>query len=153
MTGMSSDQPGPRADSDSRSSVYHRPGADPAMAQGRRNGPGTAALVIGVVALVLAILVLFAPLAALLAIVALVLGAVGIARGNKGVASNRGQALAGLVTGVIALVISIILMVSVGTFFARHARDVERFARCLDRATGAQERDACAVRFGRDIER
>jgi hypothetical protein len=50
----------------------------------RRNGMGTAALVVGVVALVLVVLILFAPLGAFLGLVALVLGIVGLVRANRG---------------------------------------------------------------------
>ena len=63
---------------------------------------GTAALVIGVVALALVVLILFAPLGAFLGLVALVLGIVGMVRANRGQADNRGQAVAGLVTGALA---------------------------------------------------
>jgi len=73
-------------------------GAAP-TARPRRNGMGTAALVVGVVALVLVVLILFAPLGAFLGLVALVLGIVGLVRANRGQADNRGQAVAGLVTG------------------------------------------------------
>jgi hypothetical protein len=52
-------------------------GAAP-TARPRRNGMGTAALVIGVVALVLAVLILFAPLGAFLGLVALVLASWGL---------------------------------------------------------------------------
>ena len=58
-------------------------GAAP-TARPRRNGMGTAALVVGVVALVLVVLILFAPLGALLGLVALVLGIVGLVRANRG---------------------------------------------------------------------
>ena len=58
-------------------------GAAP-TARPRRNGMGTAALVIGVVALVLVVLILFAPLGAFLGLVALVLGIVGLVRANRG---------------------------------------------------------------------
>jgi hypothetical protein len=119
----------------------------------RRNGMGTAALVIGVVALVLVVLLLFAPLGALLGLVALVLGIVGLIRANRGDADNRGQAVAGLVTGALALVIGLFLAVSVGAFFATNVNDFRQFGRCMDNARSDQARQACAERLARDLER
>jgi hypothetical protein len=108
-----------------------------------RNGIGASALVIGVLALVLAVLLIFAPLAALLGLIAVVLGIVGIARANRGAASNRGQALAGLVTGAVGLVIAIALLVTAGTYLSRHSQDFRDFGSCMDRANGSQAREDC----------
>jgi uncharacterized membrane protein HdeD (DUF308 family) len=119
-------------------------GAAP-TARPRRNGMGTAALVVGVVALVLVVLILFAPLGALLGLVALVLGIVGLVRANRGQADNRGQAVAGLVTGALALV--------VGAFFATNVNDFRQFGSCLDGARGDQAREACAERLERNLDR
>jgi hypothetical protein len=118
-----------------------------------RNGVGVAALVVGVVALVLAALILFAPLAALLGLVAVILGVVGVSRAGKGVADNRGQAVAGLVTGALGLVIGIALTVSAGTFFSTRAGDFQQLGRCLDRATTDQGRATCARDFGDRLNR
>jgi membrane-bound ClpP family serine protease len=116
-----------------------------------RNGMGTAALVLGIVALVLTVLILFAPLGVLLGILAVVFGAVGLARVNQRVADNRGQAVAGLVTGAIALLIGIVLTVSVGTFFSTHVNDFRKFGRCMDDATTDQARRACAEQLSTDL--
>jgi energy-converting hydrogenase Eha subunit H len=97
-----------------------------------------------VVALVLAVLVLFAPLAAILGLVAVILGAVGLGRAGSGVADNRGQAVAGLVTGALALVLGVVLTVSIGTFFATHANDFRRFGDCLNSADSRAARQDCA---------
>jgi Domain of unknown function (DUF4190) len=127
-------------------------GAAP-TARPRRNGMGTAALVIGVVALVLAVLILFAPLGAFLGLVALVLGIVGLVRANRGQADNRGQAVAGLVTGALALVIGLFFAVSIGAFFATNVNDFRQFGRCLDAARTDQAREACAERLERSLDR
>ena len=119
----------------------------------RRNGMGTAALVIGVVALVLVVLILFAPLGALLGLVALALGIVGLVRANRGQADNRGQAVAGLVTGALALVIGLFFTVSIGAFFATNVNDFRQFGRCLDGARGDQARQACAEQLERNLDR
>ena len=131
---MSSDIPGDRPSDFSQP----RPpdgvgyGAAP-TARPRRNGIGTAALVIGVVALVL--------------------GIVGLVRANRGQADNRGQAVAGLVTGALALVVGLFFAASIGAFFATNVNDFRQFGRCLDGARGDQAREACAERLERNLDR
>jgi uncharacterized membrane protein HdeD (DUF308 family) len=147
---MSSDIPGDRPSdfSQSRTPGGAGYGAAPTT-RPRRNGMGTAALVIGVVALVLVVLILFAPLGAFLGLVALVLGIVGLVRANRGQADNRGQALAGLVTGALALMFA----ASIGAFFATNVNDFRQFGRCLDGARGDQAREACAQQLERSLDR
>jgi hypothetical protein len=108
-----------------------------------RNGLGVTALVTGVIGLILAILLVLAPVAAILGAIAVGTGIAGIGRANRGVASNRGQAVAGLVTGLLALVIAIAVMVSAGVYLSRHSTDLRDFGRCMDRATTASERSSC----------
>jgi hypothetical protein len=127
------------------------PGGDPA-ARGRRNGMGTAALVLGVVGLVLVLLLLFSPLGAFLGLLAVLFGILGIVRVNRGEADNRGQAVAGLVTGGIALLVGVFLTISIGTFFSTHVNDFNRFGRCMENAVGAAEREQCARELSRDLE-
>jgi membrane-bound ClpP family serine protease len=122
-------------------------------AQPRRNGMGTAALVLGVVALVLVVLILFSPLGVVLGLLAVVLGILGIVRVNRGEADNRGQAVAGLVTGGVALLLGLFFAISIGTFFATNVNDFRQFGRCMDNARGDQARQACAERLSRDLER
>jgi hypothetical protein len=110
----------------------------------RRNGMGTAALILGVLALVLAVLIIFSALAIPLGLVAAILGAVGLARAGRGEADNRGAALAGLITGLLGLVIGVVWVASIGTFFTTHANDFGTFGRCIDRATTDAQRQACA---------
>jgi hypothetical protein len=119
----------------------------------RRNGVGTAALVFGVVALVLVVLILFSPLGVLLGLVAVILGILGIVRVNQGQADNRGQAVAGLVTGGLALVIGLVFVVSIGSFFATNVNDFRRFGRCMEQATSDPARRSCAERLSTDLER
>src|SRR4029453_13316289 len=105
---MSSEIPGDRPSDFSQQRPPDGAGYGAASAaRPRRNGMGTAALVIGAVALGLAVLILFAPLGVLLGLVALILGIVGLVRANRGQADNRGQAVAGLATGALALVIGL----------------------------------------------
>jgi Domain of unknown function (DUF4190) len=130
---------------------YPPPGGYP-QAAGRRNGVGVAALVIGVVALVLVVLLLFSPLGAFLGLVAVVLGIVGLVRANRGEADNRGQAVTGLITGGLALLLGIFFTISIGTWFATHVNDFQRFGNCMDGAVGSAAREQCANQLSRDLE-
>ncbi|CAN5676275.1 hypothetical protein BH24ACT26_BH24ACT26_22570 [soil metagenome] len=105
---------------------------------------GVAALVVGVVALVLALLVLFFPIAGFLGLVAIILGIVGMSRASKGEADNRGQALGGLITGVVAILIAIFFTISIGAFFAQHQNDFRKFGNCMVGADAHQDRRQCA---------
>jgi hypothetical protein len=125
----------------------------PVQPRRRRNGVGTAALVLGVLGLALAILFIFAPLGAVLGLVAAILGALGIARANQGAADNRGQAVAGLVTGLAGLVIGVAITVSAGTFLARHATDFNSFGSCMDNAATSQARETCAKQFADKLDK
>ena len=121
-------------------------------AGGRRNGIGVAALVFGVVALVLVILLLFSPLGALLGLVAVLLGIIGLVRANRGEADNRGQAVAGLVTGGLALLLGIFFTISVGTWFSTHVNDFRNFGDCMDNATGPAAREQCGRELSNKLE-
>jgi hypothetical protein len=118
----------------------------------RRNGMGTAALVLGVVALVLVLLLIFSPLGAFLGLLAVIFGIVGIVRANRREADNRGQAVTGLVTGGFALVLGIFFTISVGVWFSTHVNDFNRFGQCLDDATGQAAREECARELSRNLE-
>ena len=118
----------------------------------RRNGMGVAALVVGVVALVLAALVLFFPIAAVLGIVAIILGAIGLGRVSRGEADNRGQALAGLLTGLAALLLAAFFTISIGTFFAQHQNNFRRFGNCMLGADTRAERTDCGRTLTNQLE-
>jgi hypothetical protein len=121
-------------------------------ARGRRNGLGTAALVLGVVAVVLVLLLLFSPIGAFLGLLAVVFGILGIIRANRGEADNRGQAVAGLVCGGLALLFGVALTISIGTWFATHVNDFNRFGQCIDDAVGSAAREQCAEELSQDLE-
>jgi hypothetical protein len=121
-------------------------------ARPRRNGMGTTALVLGVVALTLVLLLLFSPLGAFLGLLAVLFGILGLMRVNRGEADNRGQAVAGLVTGGIALLVGIFFTISFGTWFATHVNDFNNFGRCMEGAVGAAAREECARQLGRELE-
>ena len=131
------------------------PGQYPAAgdpAARRRNGMGTAALVLGVVAVVLVLLLLFSPIGAFLGLLAVLFGILGLLRANRGEADNRGQAVAGLVTGGIALLLGVFFTISIGTWFATHVTDFNDFGRCMDSAVGAAAREDCARKLSGELE-
>ena len=158
MTDTPSDRPpyppqppqGPGGDYPPQPGYQPQPGYP--AARPRRNGMGTTALVIGVVALTLVLLLLFSPLGALLGLVAVLFGILGLMRANRGEADNRGQAVAGLVTGGIALLLGIFFTISVGTWFATHVNDFQRFGNCMDGAVGDAAREQCARELSRNLE-
>jgi membrane-bound ClpP family serine protease len=119
----------------------------------RQNGLGTAALVLGVVGLVLVILILFSPVGVVLGLLAVIFGILGIMRVNRGEADNRGQAVTGLVTGALALVLGLFFAISIGTFFATNVNDFRQFGRCMENANSEPERRACGERLSRELER
>jgi hypothetical protein len=128
------------------------PAPDYPAARPRRNGMGTTALVLGVVALTLVVLLLFSPLGAFLGLLAVLFGILGLMRANRGEADNRGQAVAGLVTGGIALLVGVFLTISIGTWFATHVNDFNDFGRCMEDAVGSAAREECANQLGRELE-
>jgi hypothetical protein len=153
MTDTPSDRPPypPQGPPPGQGPGWSQAGGYPA-ATGRRNGMGTAALVLGVVGLVLVVLLLFSPLGAFLGLLAVLFGILGLIRANRGEADNRGQAVTGLITGAIALLFGILVTVSVGTWFATHVNDFRRFGNCMDQASGDAAREQCARQLSRDLE-
>lgn len=126
-------------------------GAPPGSA--RKNGLGTAALVLGVLALLASWTVV---LGFLLGIPAVVLGALGRGRAKRGEADNGGVAVAGLVLGLVSLVIAAVLAFAVGSVFSRvvNSPEGQQLQQCLSSAQGDQARvQACQEQFARDAGR
>ncbi len=117
-----------------------------------RNGMGVAALVVGVVSLVLAILVITSPFAFILGIIAIILGAVGMSRASKGVATNRGQALAGLLTGLLSILLAIVVGASLIGLFVENESGLRRFGNCMRQADNDREHGACFRELGDELE-
>jgi hypothetical protein len=109
----------------------------------RRNGLGTAALLLGVVGLVLAVLVIFSPLALPLGLLAIILGAFGVGRARRGEADNRGHAFTGIVTGVLAIGIAVAWGFQFVTFFTEHQSDLRHFGTCMRKADNDAQRVDC----------
>ena len=114
---------------------------------------GTAALVTGVVALVLAVLIIFAPIAGILGIIAAVLGFIGIRRVRRRDADNNSHAVAGVVTGLLALILAIIIGVRVASFVNAHLGDFRRFGTCITSAPTKAEQNRCGRQLADAFER
>lgn len=114
-----------------------------------RNGLGTAGLVVGILSLVF--MLLFPPIGIVLGILALVFGIIGVRRARRGEATNRGQAMAGWITGAIGLVISIVILAVVGEFISTHHQQINNLTRCLQNAHTSHARDVCQTQFQNSI--
>ena len=102
---------------------------------GYRHGGGmaTAALVLGVLALVTSLTVIGGVLFGLLAVV---LGAVAGRRAKRGLAPGRGRSIAGVVTGLIGLILSIAL-IALGVSFL-NSPSTKNLQTCVRNANGNQ---------------
>jgi uncharacterized membrane protein len=100
---------------------------------GPRNGLGVASLVLGLVALALS---WFFCGGFILGVCAVATGIAGRGRVKRGEASNNGAALAGILLGIFAIVIAIVVGVLVFAIYAGHQN-------CLDHAHGRGEYAQC----------
>lgn len=110
----------------------------------RRNGLGTAALVLGILSIV--------PLALLLvpAVLAIVFGAVGRRRVRRGEATNGGAALAGIICGSVGLVLGVLGVVGLTLLFTSNAGSDYRD--CLSAASTDQAaQQVCQDRLRNDL--
>ncbi|MBV9097306.1 MAG: DUF4190 domain-containing protein [Frankiaceae bacterium] len=71
------------------------------------NGLGLAAMILGIVGLVLFFTVIIGFVCGVLAII---FGVIGRRRARQGLATNNGQATAGLVTGILAVVVPVVVV-------------------------------------------
>ena len=123
--------------------------AQPATRPG--NGLAVAALVLGVASLVAALSFVFFPLGLLGGLVAAVLGIIAVTRGRANGTANSGQAIAGIVCGVLALVIGIVFAVRFGTFVANNTSVFTTFDNCIARAGNRSAVSDCIARFANDV--
>jgi hypothetical protein len=110
-----------------------------------------AALVLGVASLVAAISFILFPLGLLGGLVAIVLGGIAAARGRTTGAAISGQAIAGIVCGVVALTIAIVFAVRFGTFVARNTSVFTTFDNCIAKAGNRSAVSNCIARLANDI--
>ncbi|MGH3607095.1 MAG: DUF4190 domain-containing protein, partial [Pseudonocardiaceae bacterium] len=105
-----------------------------------RNGFGVAALVLGILALVLSWTVLGG---IVFGILALIFGLLGRGRAKRGEATNGGLSLAGVVLGIIGLLIAIGLILLINSPAGRE------YQQCLEQSAGDPATvQQCATQFG-----
>ena len=115
------------------------------------NGMGVAALVVGVASLVAAVSFVLFPLGLLGGLVAAVLGVIAVTRGRASAATNSGPAIAGIVCGVLALVVGIVYAVRFGTFIANNTSVFTTFDNCIARAGNRSAVSDCIAQFANDV--
>ncbi len=127
-----------------------QPPAAPPLAR-PRNGLGVAALVVGVASLVAAVSFVLFPLGLLGGIVAAVLGLIALTRGRAKGATNSGQAVTGVICGIVALAIAVVFTVRVGTFVARNTSAFTTFDNCIAKASNRSEVATCIANLANRI--
>lgn len=111
-------------------------------------GLAVASLVLGIVGIVTSFLLF----GALLGLVALILGFVALGKVKRGEADGRGLAIGGIVTGVLAMLLTLILVATVGTFFAKNKDKISNLTECVNKANGnKQAEQACQEEFNRQL--
>jgi hypothetical protein len=73
-------------------------------------------------------------------------------RANRGEADNKNHAVAGLVTGLIALGLAIVMGIRIWTFIADHQGDFRRFWSCITSAPTEAEQDNCGRILARALD-
>jgi hypothetical protein len=110
-----------------------------------RNGMGTAALVLGIVGLVLSFLVI----GVVPGILAIIFGAIGRSRARRRQATNGGAALAGIITGVLSIVVAVALVAAGLSLFKTEFR---KYRDCLGNAQTFEQQQDCKDRFRTTVE-
>ena len=118
-----------------------------------RNGLGIAALVIGVASLVAGLSFVLFPLALLGGLVGLIIAIVALAGGKARGATNSGQAIAGLICSILALIIAIDLSVQLGSWAARNSSVFTRFDQCIAQAHNRPAVANCISQFANEVRR
>lgn len=113
----------------------------------RGAGMATAALVLGILALILCWTVVGG---IVLGLLALIFGIIAARRAGRGEAPGRGRAIAGIVTGVLGLLLSIALIAIGVSIF--NSGSGKTFQQCLQQAGNDQAaRQQCAQQFQKSI--
>jgi hypothetical protein len=115
-----------------------------------RNGFGTAALVLGILAIVLC---WSAVGGIVLGVLAIIFATLGIRRAGRGEATNKGMSIAGLVTGIIGLIIGVIFAVALGSFLSIFRGSVSDLQNCLNQANGDNAKiQQCDTQYQQQIQ-
>jgi hypothetical protein len=109
-----------------------------AAAPNGSNGPATAALVVGIVALVFCFTVVGG-------VAAVVLGVIGLRRAGRQAGAGRGRAIAGLVLGLISVVLGLLTLLAVGATVQFLGDALDGLAGPADPADYAVSVDTCSA--------
>jgi hypothetical protein len=112
---------------------------------------GVAALVVGVASLVAALSFVLFPLGFIGGIVAVIFGIIARTGGRAAGATNSGQAVAGIVCGVLALVIAVTFGVRVRTLVADNTSVFTRFDNLHRQGQRSHRGLNCIARLSTDI--
>jgi Domain of unknown function (DUF4190) len=104
-----------------------------------------------VASLVAAISFVLFPLGLLGGLIAVILGAVALSRRKTSGATNPGQAWAGTICGILALVTGIVFAVRVGTFVEHNTSAFTSFDNCIAKAGNRAEVATCIQRFANSV--
>lgn len=111
-------------------------------------GMSVASLVLGIIGILTAVILL----GGLLGLVAVILGALALGKIKRGEAGGRGMAIGGIVTGVLAMLLTLLLLVTVGSFLASNSDEISNLSDCIEQANNNQtELDACQAEFSRQV--
>lgn len=126
-------------------------GTDPSGAAPTRSlptGMAVASLVLGILGLLTSAFLL----GGLLGLVAVILGVIALSKIKRGEAGGRGMAVGGIITGILAMLVTILIVATVGAFFANNKDDIDSLTECLNRANNNQtEIQACQDEFERRV--
>jgi hypothetical protein len=107
-----------------------------------RNGLGTAALVFGILALLSGVILI----GAILGVVAIILGFAGRARVKRGEATNGGSAMAGILTGLVGIIIAGIVIAAGVSWM--NSPTGKNYTNCVKAANGNQAAiNQCATTY------
>lgn len=115
--------------------VYGAPQYGGPVVGQQRNGFGIASMVLGILSVVL----FFIPgLPVVLGVLAIVFAVLGRKRVTRGEANNGGMAIAGLVTGIIGLLIGIVVVIVIAFF----ANEISAYQQCVNASDGSSAAQA-----------
>ena len=93
------------------------------------------------------------PLALLGGVVGLIIGIIALAGGRARGATNGGQATAGLICSILALVVAVFLSVNIGSWAARNTGTFTRFDKCIVKAHDRAAVATCISNFANGVRR
>lgn len=114
------------------------------------NGAAVAALVLGIISLVVSVVPVLGVLGIIGGITALILGIVGRKRAIREGAPRRGAAVGGIVTGVIAIIIGVVMLILTIWFFQTYRSDFADLVTCIEETS---DTEACSREFERSVLR